>query len=714
MPHHAGILENYWFVAMSSEQQAVNHEAIEQTKQQIRALVGEIAQLVKSDLAEEEFYAAFMQRIVSALAASGGAVWLPGEGGQLKVSYQINVQGALLDENDEQGAKHQRLLSYVAQSGEPQLVPPHSSFGDDGSVANPTEYLLVVAPMQGDENVEGIVEIFQRPDSQPATQRGYLRFLVQMCELASEWVKSRKLKQFSDRHSLWAQADQFARLIHQNLDLRETAYTIANEGRRLIGADRVTVAVRHGNKCRVEAVSGQDTVENRSNSVALLGKLATRVMQAGEPLRYHGSTEDMPPQIEEVIDAYVDESYAKSIIVLPLRRPERPEDANPENIERQFESGEKQDDCIGALIIEQIETNLPSEVLEPRVDLVHEHSCRAVSNALTHNNIFLMPLWRAVGRSRVLVQARTLPKTITISAIVLAVLAVLCFYPVNFYVESRGVLQPVVRRQVFVRANGIVEEFHCGDQDEVVAGQLLVTLVDRDLQIERRRIDGEFLETRDRLASARRTQFQSGLSPADRIQISGQILQLNQRLETLGQQLVIVKEKEQDLEVRSPIDGTVVMQWEVEKTLLKRPVSIGQALMAVVDTSRQWELELAMPERRIGHVNQARMRKEAGEKGSEHLLDVHYVLATHPENRFLGITSGEDIGTATRVEGEAGPTVPIRVKIDEEKLRGQLAELRIELRPGATVTAEIHCGRVSLGYSWFHEAVQWVQLHLLF
>ena len=699
---------------MSSEEQTVNHEAIEQTKQQIRALVGEIAQLVKSDLDEEEFYAAFMQRIVSALAASGGAVWLPGEGGQLKVSYQINMQGALQDENDEDGQKHQRLLSYVAQSGEPQLVPPHSSFGDDGSVANPTEHLLVVAPMQGDESVEGVVEIFQRPDSQPATQRGYLRFLVQMCELAAEWVKSRKLKQFSDRHSLWAQADQFARLIHQNLDLRETAFTIANEGRRLIGADRVTVAVRRGDKCRVEAVSGQDTVENRSNTVVLLGKLATRVMQAGEPLRYHGSTEDMPPQIEEVIDAYVDESYAKSIIVLPLRRPERPEEANPENIEQQFESRESQDDCIGALIIEQIETNLPSEVLEPRVDLVHEHSCRAISNALSYSNIFLMPLWRSVGKIRWLVRARTLPKTITISSIVLALLAVLVFYQVDFYVESRGVLQPVVRRQVFVRANGIVEEFHCGDQQQVTAGQLLATLVDRDLQIERQRIDGEFQETRDRLGAARRAQFQSGLSTADRIQVSGQILQLNQRLDTLRKQLVIVKEKEQDLEVRSPIAGTVVMQWEVEKTLLKRPVAIGQALMSVVDTSQEWELELAMPERRIGHVNRARLLKEAKSKGSEELLDVRYVLATHPENRFQGITSGDDIGRATRVEGEAGPTVPIRVAIDEQALRDQLKELEIALRPGSTVTAEIHCGRASLGYSWFHEAVQWVQLHLLF
>jgi hypothetical protein len=108
------------------------------------------------------------------------------------------------------------------------------------------------------------------------------------------------------------------------------------------------------------------------------------------------------------------------------------------------------------------------------------------------------------------------------------------------------------------------------------------------------------------------------------------------------------------------------------------------------------------------------MLKEAGEAGTEQLLTVRYVLATHPENRFQGITRGEDIGRATRVEGEAGPTVPIRVTIDDQALRGRLAELKIELRPGATVTAEIHCGRASLGYSWFHEAVQWVQLHLLF
>ena len=79
---------------MSSE---MNPQAVEQTKQQIRGLVSEIAQLAKSGMSPDEFYAAFMQKIVSALAASGGAVWSISDEGVAKVAYQINIESNLLD-----------------------------------------------------------------------------------------------------------------------------------------------------------------------------------------------------------------------------------------------------------------------------------------------------------------------------------------------------------------------------------------------------------------------------------------------------------------------------------------------------------------------------------------------------------------------------------------------------------------------------------------
>ena len=147
--------------------------------------------------------------------------------------------------------------------------------------------------MRSDNQVEGVVEIFQRPDAQPVTQRGYLKFLMQMCELAAEWLKTRKLRQISTRHSLWEQADHFARLVHEQLDVRETAYVIVNEGRRMVGCDRVSVGLMRGRICKIEAISGQDTIENRSNIVNHLGKLATRVVATGESLWYDGTDEEL-------------------------------------------------------------------------------------------------------------------------------------------------------------------------------------------------------------------------------------------------------------------------------------------------------------------------------------------------------------------------------------------------------------------------------------
>src|SRR5690606_17228017 len=97
--------------------------------------------------------------------------------------------------------------------------------------------------------------------------RGYLRFLEHMTKLIGEWLQGHTLQQVSTRQEMWQQSDQFARLVHDNLDIRDTAYTIANEGRRLIECDRVSVAMLRGGKAKVIAISGQDSIENRSNIV---------------------------------------------------------------------------------------------------------------------------------------------------------------------------------------------------------------------------------------------------------------------------------------------------------------------------------------------------------------------------------------------------------------------------------------------------------------
>ncbi len=74
-----------------STEQSIDPQLIEQTKQQIRALVDEIAQLSKSQLAPQEFYGEFLTRVVAALAAIGGAVWTTNDEGRLALQYQVNL-----------------------------------------------------------------------------------------------------------------------------------------------------------------------------------------------------------------------------------------------------------------------------------------------------------------------------------------------------------------------------------------------------------------------------------------------------------------------------------------------------------------------------------------------------------------------------------------------------------------------------------------------
>ena len=57
-------------------EETIDAGLLEQTKNQIRKLVAEIADLAESDIQPAEFYVEFLNRAVAAVAASGGAFWL--------------------------------------------------------------------------------------------------------------------------------------------------------------------------------------------------------------------------------------------------------------------------------------------------------------------------------------------------------------------------------------------------------------------------------------------------------------------------------------------------------------------------------------------------------------------------------------------------------------------------------------------------------------
>jgi biotin carboxyl carrier protein len=691
---------------MAAHHQSVDPETIAKTKQQIRALVEEISQLTKSGIEPEAFYAEYLQRLVTALAAVGGAIWLKGDGGSLELAYQINLSSTLVQEATPEQAsddavRHLRLIEHIARIREAKLVPPHSGSGDE-QIGNPTRFLLVIAPLTSDDGVEGVVEVFQRPDSQPDTQRGYLRFLSQMADLAGDWLRAKKLQSFRDRQSMWVRADNFARLVHESLDKKLTAYAIANEGRRLIECDRVSVAIKKGRKCYIQAISGQDTIEHRSNTVAALGRLATRVCASGEPLWYLGSTEDMPPQIEDAVQHYVEESFTKTLAVIPLRELTAEVELDEHHEEgRVTEEHELQGEVIGALIVEQIEGDLPREVLQPRIDLVYTHSARALANSLHYHSLFLMPLWRTLGRATWVLRARTLPKTLAITAVIVAALLGLFLVPSSFDLEARGALQPKIKRDVFAGVDGVVTKVLVEHGEMVEKDQPLLEMENTELEVQITELIGQMASVEAQLqAVASALTGNRAPSGEEYQQLRMEKSQLTGRLNSITDQLKLLRSKKEKLTVRSPIAGEVVT-WSVDQKLLHRPVRVGEVLLGVVDPKSEWELEIFMPGQRMGHLDEA--FHELADGGA---LDVTYILATDPSEQLSGTVRLEDVHDVAEMHEEEGNTTRIRVQIDKQDLT--------DPRPGSTVIADIHCGTRSIGYVWFHEGLEWIQKTLFY
>ncbi|MAI34486.1 MAG: hemolysin D [Planctomycetaceae bacterium TMED240] len=679
---------------------SVNQQTVEDTKAQIRGLVNEIAQLSKSGATAEEFYPELLSRIITALAAAGGAIWLLDEDRQLNLQYQINAEPSILEDDSEDATRHTRLIQRVANTGQSLLVPPYSGTTDGDGEGNPTGFLLCLGALQHDGHNDGLIEIFQRPGTAPDTQRGYLRFLQQMCELAAEWLRSQKLRTLGDRQTLWQQADSFARATHESLDLKETAYIVANEGRRLIGCDRVSVAIKKSRKCKVQAISGQDTIENRSNIVTALNNLATRVVAAGEPLWHDGATEDLPPQIEEALEDYVDQSYGRNIAVLPLREPERRLGVDNDSgaageIDR---DNAHRGEVIGALIVEQIESDIPEDVFRARCDLVYEHGTRAIANSRAHSNLFLMPLWRALGRATWVLRARTLPKTIGVVALLLTVILGLIFIKKDFNLEAEGTLVPSEKREIFAPIDGEVIAVNFDHDDSVEQNDVLIELRNRDIEIQIADIEGQI---QTNLAEQAKVQGQLSrrqlLKPSELRSLQAEKNELQAKDMVLQRKLQLQKDRKAELMIRSPIQGTVV-SWDVEKNLRLRPIMTGQVLMEVADLEQNLVLEVELPEKREGHLDE--YIAQQGLSNTDQ-LSVTYILATDPDEPMAANLLIDSIAKRADANEEHGAVIKMRANPDQATLRG------LQPRPGAKVIAKIYCGRRSSGFVFFHEIYEW-------
>ncbi|NBT12322.1 MAG: HlyD family efflux transporter periplasmic adaptor subunit [Planctomycetia bacterium] len=689
----------------------VDERAVEEARRQILAVVERIRALAQGDMQESEFFAALLGHVIEAMGAVGGIVWLVRDQGRVEAVSRQGVERAGIGTTDEAQAVHGKLVSALLGNPTGLVVPPRAGLTNaDGTPAasNPTDLIVVAAPIDRGGNRAGLIEVFHEPNS-PDVEHGYLMFVEQTAQPAGLFLERRQLATLDSQQATLSQVDRFSRAVHETLDPVATAFVLANEARRIIGCDRVSVLVRRGRKLRLEAVSGQESIERRASAVQAIEALVRVVAKAGDPLWHPDASQELPPQIEEELEAYVDESHATALAIIPLEKPRPTPVVKPGGVDAvavaKAEAAPKvAPRPVGALVAEWFQSSSFDGGKRARVELVAEHGKVALANALAHTSLPLYPVLEFLGRSRVLTTARNLPKTIVATLAAAAATLALILVPADLRLEGKGTLEPVHHRDVFAGIDGVVESIGAGIEHgtDVKADQPLLSLRNIELDVALTDVLGRKAASEEQLVSTRRALLEDKKISADeKTRMAGRAAQLQREIESLEEQRKLYEAKKRDLVVRSPIDG-VVVTWQVRDRLMLRPVEKGQVLLNVADKTGPWELEIHLPDDRLGHVNRA--AAEARAAGRELVVD--YILATDPGTRHTGTV--KEIHEQAEVRGEQGNTVLVRITIDPARHEKE------ELGAGASVTARINCGPRPLGYVIFHDLLAFVQQHILF
>jgi len=653
---------------------------------QARDLVEEFTQLAQSDLAPREFYKRLLPRLASHLNAVGMAVWTCSED-SIEPLWQHEVDGAI---NDAEGgpSRHRSLLQKVQAARQPAFVLP-KSMDEASSLINPTEFLLSICPIKDDETVVALLESFHSDDVEPGDREAGLRVLRTFAGIAAKTHRNFELRQLRERENWWIQFDEFTQAAHSSLHPIRTAYAIANEGRRVVRCDRMTVVLCRGAKCKVAAISGLDSVDRRANMVVLLEELASRVLAMREPLVHPTHGAELPPQLSDAVDAYVDNSRARFLTVAPLFEsetsgPDKPAEPVKTNV-------------IGALVAEQFAGDPISQEL---VDAVGQQASSALSNAIEHHRVFLLPLWAAVGRLSWIVTARNLPKTIAVVLLVMGVVFFLSLFPVKFELTAEGTLQPESRRHVFAESDGVIDLLEVQHGSLVSEGHVLAKLRSSEMDLQLADIRGELETTRKKLAATKAARVSSSSATGkDQLlvnQMAAEEEELREWLANLRHQQQLLIERKESLLARSPIKGEVIT-WDLENLLTARPVAKGDILMTVADTEGAWVVESLLLDRRVGHLRDA--LRDFGDE-----LEVEYILATNPGVKLKGKI--KKVAKSTIMDETYGLSLPVTIDITESDIE--------QLRPGAKVSAKIDCGKRSIGYVWLHEVFEFIQSRVLF
>lgn len=664
-----------------------------ETQREISDIVREIAAVSRSDISAESYFAKLTDGILRAMAAAEGVViWT--RGSELEFTPLARI-GPRTDTSIEDDARqtHLCLLEEVYQAGAPVIVPPTPGANSPDVPANPTELPTALVPIDvgattgnGNSSTGTVIQVFLEDGESVIAQRGYLRFIAQMADLASEFLRSCRLRELTSDQLWTKRVDQWCDELSQMSSPISIAERIADLMVEGFGFDRAAYLRPSTNgraSYRVVAVSHVDQLDPKSDAVKWLIEQARQHLAAGD---------NDPVWVQANSDALGDESDG------PHTRA-----ASHLSVDAVLPMASIAKRSVDALLLLRSGDSQGDVHLRPHVERFTKASNVVMRNA---DMLASMSSRRFLGRSPVDSRPQSSARRWLSRCAIAVAVSLIAFMPVSMNMSADATLRPSGVQRVCAPRHSIVQSVFVQHGDFVRAGDPLLELDDADLNeqlvalygrrsvlMEKRGVWTETLVDPNR--GVGRTHDPVGVR--EDAQTQRQLTDVE--LRGINEEIELLEMTKASLRVVADRDG-YVDSWSIQGDESQRPVRRGEPLLSVVSDRSGWYADASFTQSRVQHL---------GPTAEGELISATICPVAHPDLRYQAVV--DQVGPTVAAAQSSMPRTSVRFLMMTEGADSTGVGDVAVLREGAPVKVLVNCGRRPLGYVLFQDAIDWVRLN---
>ncbi|WP_218933846.1 efflux RND transporter periplasmic adaptor subunit [Rubripirellula lacrimiformis] len=669
-------------------------DVVGETRREIAEIVREVAAAVRSDRSQAQFVSLLADRTLRAMAAEGVVFWQRDSACDSLAYRCVHRIGRVTDRSiaDECRPAHERLLAEIGAEGSPVVVPATPGAVDPDVPSNPTETPAALVPIDGDGSLAGsdyIFEVFLEPGGGVATQRGYLRFVAQMADLAGEFLRADQLRSLRRRESVASMVDDLTAQMHRCNDRQKLGGLIVDGAADGFGFDRVGLlkfpaANKHHASPELIAVSHVHAIDQKSAAAQQLRQVADFELNA-DGCRWFDSTST--PK-ESGADAAQDGKLSVRAIAAAV---DSAKDSADYRLVGMQVSG--QPAITDEFRDQWVRFATHADLAMRNIDPVHG---RRAGATWTWWSTAASPIRRCLAWG-------SLATVLTVAAV----------FPIPLVIDAPAVIRPADAQMVFAPRNATVDSIVVRHGDAVVQGQTLLTLSDDLLDEEIGSLISELgiLYQQER----RFTRAMADASSANSQQIEktqSDVTLVAEKIASANERLELLRMVQKSLVVTADRDG-VVDAWQIESQLQSRPVARGDALMRVIAADSKWWVEARVPQNRVAHLQHA--SSSASPQPSTVTASDGSTVGQPGESKVVAQVSLDSdpghimqaslvrIGPAVMVEGESFPATATLLQLNAGDGASILDPRQNRNPSGAPARAMFRCGYQPAAYVLFQD-----------